>query len=194
MAKSKRANLFSNKQQKPADSTKVEAAKLKVLDIENAIKNMELANISIPKVLTDELSELKHVASPNKMNAKKHYYDGREFDSVREGKFAEWLDKEFGFKYKVDYFEETGFELQPSFALHGKTLHPITIYPDFVIKSRIIVDTKGAYNVTQGFKDKWKMLQYLNRDNYYYFRPETETEVKAVKENIKLILKNEGLL
>lgn len=101
-----------------------------------------------------------------KYRNKKVEVDGRLFDSKKEAQFYGVL------KLQKKAGEILEFECQPKFELQapfknseGKHLRAITYTADFLVYHdgyREVVDVKGMQ--TETFKIKWKMLQYMYRN------------------------------
>lgn len=166
----------AKKRYKTKEDLELEAQveKLKV-----SIKALEDKGIPVPESMSKELSDLRAKLSPNKINAKKFYFEGIEYDSTREAKFAKAL-KESGLHF--DYQVEV--ELQEAFKLEKESIQDICIVVDFVIEGEWFVDVKG--HIMDIFKLKWKMLKHKYRDTRQYHILQKESDISSLLGLIKL--------
>jgi hypothetical protein len=122
--------------------------------------------------MTLKLADLKAKRSPNKINAKKFIYNGVEYDSIREGKFAKALT-ESGIRF--DYQGE--IELQPKFELEREKIQDICIVIDFIVDGQIFVDVKGF--ILPVFNIKWKMLKHKYKGTRDYFIIQKDSDIQG---------------
>lgn len=177
---------FSKKKKVNLSESEEREIKLTISSLETYIKGCLERSEVVQQRIYDKLSEYKaKLNGHGKTNAQKVFCDNIEFDSGLEKNFYLAL-KTAGYKKDEDFNLDTEFVLQQSFKLHGKTIRDIRIYPDFLIRGTILVDTKGL--ATPDWKIKWKMLQYQNGESYHYFTPSNKEEIDEVITQIKFIL------
>lgn len=140
--------------------------------LEKNIEAMIIAKIDVPEVMTHKLADLKAKLNPNKINAKKFIYNGIEYDSIREGKFAKALvTSGLRFDYQVQ------IELQPKFSLEKENIQDICIVVDFIVDGQFLVDVKG--HIMPVFNIKWKMLKHKYRDTRSYFIIQKDSDIQG---------------
>lgn len=140
--------------------------------LEKNIDAMLTASIPVPEVMTEKLASLKAKRNPNKINAKKFIYNGTEYDSVREAKFAKALDAS-GLKYEY----QVEIELQPKFKLENESIQDICIVVDFIVDGQFFVDVKGF--IMPVFGIKWKMLKHKYQTTRDYFIIQKDTDIQG---------------
>lgn len=147
------------------------------INLDNEIENLEKSiqalidiNVPVPETMTLELAKLKAKRSPNKIKARKFVYNGIEYDSIREGRFAQALDKSgLRFDYQVE------IELQPAFKLEKENIQDICIIVDFIVDGQFLVDVKGF--IMPVFNIKWKMLKHKFQDTREYFIIKKDSDI-----------------
>lgn len=166
----------------PAQEKEIRS-KLKALD--EYILSEQKAGRTVDDLLLNKKAEYENKLNPNgKLNAKKIYEDGIEFESNLEKDMYKAL-KDAGYKLGVDFDIQVHFTIMEGFMLHGKSIRPIDIYVDFIFKSRVLIETKGF--PMPDWKLKWKLLKNIHRDNYVYLVPSNKTEIKSVIQLLKTI-------
>lgn len=177
---------FSKKKVTSLSENEEREIKTTVSSLETFIKESLEKSVPVSQIVYDKLSKYKSkLTTSGKSNAQKIFCDGIEFDSGLEKNFYLAL-KNIELVKDVDFQLDTEFVLQPAFKSHGKSIREIKIYPDFLIKGVILVDTKGF--ATPDWKIKWKMLKYQQGDNYHYFTPSSKDEIVETIAQVKFIL------
>lgn len=150
-----------------------------ILILENAIRHLESMNQDVSVDMRNELLKLKAKLNPNKLNARHFIYNGIEYDSVREARFAEALDKN-GIKF--DY--QVKIELQPPFKLEKESIQDIELVVDFIVAGQYLVDVKG--HIQPVFSIKWKMLKHKFKDTKEYFIVQKDSDIQSFITFVKM--------
>lgn len=107
-------------------------------------------------------------------NTKRVCGQDHKHDSIKEAGYCDQLALLLKAGEILGYEVHKTFELQPKFKYGGKTIRAITIKPDFVVYwdgGTEIVDVKGGKATqTRDWKNKWKMLMYLHRNEPGVYR------------------------
>lgn len=140
-------------------------------ELEEVEKTMSLLGANTPQLVLDRHATIKKLmVAPNKVNATKIVYNGVEYDSKREAKFAKELDAA-----GLQYESQVQVELMEGFRLESESIRPITIIVDFLVCGDWFVDIKGIE--LQPFPIKWKMLKNKFRDSKKYVTIHKDSEI-----------------
>lgn len=169
---------FFKKSKVKYESKEDEEAIKKIDEFERAISALHGAGQQVPESMSKQLADLKAALSPNKLKAKKIFYNGIEYDSTREAKFARKLN-DSGLLY--DYQVEV--TLMEALELDDEKVRPIHIVVDFLVMSEYFVDVKGI--TTQHFDDKWKLLKNKFQDSKKYIIVKKESDFDTVISRIR---------
>lgn len=130
------------------------------------------------KILEAQIKPIVSKLNKNKMNAVKKTYNGVVYDSTREAMFAELLDAN-----GIPFARQVFMTVLDGFAIHDDQIRPERLKVDFFVAGAYIIDVKGM--ITDMFKIKWKLLKFKYGEDYEYFTPSTDKEVREVISYIK---------
>lgn len=161
---------------KMIDNLETEITSLKEQDApEVAYKKLEDLKSNYEKRY-QELAPKSSGGKKNKYNANKMIYNGEQYDSTREARMAQELDR-----YGVRYERQVKFELIPKEEVNGESQKARTMKVDFLIKGGdkpTIVDVKGLTTALSKFK--YRLLMHQKGDEYQYLFPNTDEAVKSI--------------
>lgn len=164
--------MFKNRKVSFGDTEEDKNTRKRISEIEIAISTLERTKTPIPHTLAEELSSLKAKLSKNKVNARKIYHEGVEFDSKREMNIYKAL-KKAGLNFDM----QVEVELIPAFKIEGESVRSISIIVDFYVEGEWFVDAKGI--ILQPFPIKWKLLKNIFRDTRKYAIISKDSEIDS---------------